>query len=178
MVQKPFFWGLVLGYASPITWATDAWRFQVGHPSKKYPPSHCHFSIKHHHEIPIESHEITIKSHEIIMKPSWNYHEIIMKSHGFIMKSTFLKHLHALRSMTWLPTWPRLGIASLLLGSQALWNQVPTGHRKRKARRQWWNSRPLGSPWVPLGPLGSPWARKKIQIGHGFFVGFQEKSGI
>ena len=25
------------------------------------------------------------------------------------------------------------------------------------------------APWVPFSLLGSPWARKKIQIGHGFF---------
>ena len=57
----------------------------------------------------------------------------------------------AWRSMTWPPTWLWFGIASLLLGTQGPC-PVPTGHPKRKARRQWWNSR-LGENQTGLDSL-------------------------
>ena len=171
MVQKPFFWGLVLGYASPITWATDAWRFQVGHPSKKYPPVIVIFPSN----ITMKSLLNPMKSPLNPMKWSWNHHEIIMKSSWNPMDLSW-NHPFSSIFMPW-GAWLGFRHGQGLVSLRCFWAARRFGIRCQLGTA---NGKRGASDEIPgpLGPLGSPWARKKIQIGHGFFVGFQEKSGI
>ena len=167
---------------------------------QKIPPSHRHFSIKNHHEIPNwipwNYHETIMKSHEIIMKPSWNpmkpswnpmklswnHHETMMKSHEIIMKSSW-NHPFSSIFMPW-GAWLGLRHGQGLVSLRCFWAarrfgircQLGTANGKHGASDEIPGPLgPLQSPWVPLGPEENPdWP----WIFWYFLLGFSKNQGF
>ena len=92
------------------------------------------------------------------------------------MKSPFLKHLHALRSMTWPPTWLRAWYRFAAFGQPGALEsgcQLGTANGKHGASDE--IPGPLGSPSVSLGPLG-PGRKSRLAMDFLiFFVGVSVK---